>query len=60
MDAMVDIVDACWKAKPELTAKQIHTEIRNSTNGKLSHDFVRDGILKYLNLNEAEDAKEGQ
>jgi hypothetical protein len=56
MAAMVEIVDACWKAHPELTAKQIHAEIRNSTDGKLTHDFVRDGILKYLGLDKAEDS----
>lgn len=48
LDAMVQIVEACWRDKPHLTAKQVVARIRNVSHGQLPFELIRDGVLKYL------------
>lgn len=50
VDAIAEIVGACWREHPHLTAKQIVAKVRNASRGQLSQNLVRDGVLRYLKI----------
>ena len=65
VDAIAEIVGACWREHPHLTAKQVVMTIRNASKGQLSQELVRDAVLRYLGMDKgpvplAEDVPEGE